>query len=508
VAPLRRLTRDEYDNTIRELLGDTSRPGSELPTEEQRLGFNNNAEAQSVSPLLVEQYLAIAERVATTAVGDRLTDLVGACDPSKDRDEACWRRFVDGFGKRAYRRPLGPDDVAALRSAFDVGKSAGGFKHGLRLALTALLQSAPFLYRVEVGSPAMPAEPVVRLTAWELAARLSYLFWRTPPDAALLAAAEASRLGTREEIAAQAARLLADPKVRDMTADFHEQWLDLENVARLEKDPKAFPAWSATVAAAMQSETRRFVDSALWSGDGTFTSLLTAPFTFANAALGKFYGLTAPLGTSFQKVDLAGKPRGGLLTQGALLAAHAKPDQTHPIKRGAFVRTRLLCQELPAPPNDVEIDFPPLSKTLTTAERFARHRTSPSCSACHGLIDPIGLAFETFDAVGVHRTSENGKPIDARGEIVGLEGATFEGAAGLGKLLAGRRVARACAVTTWFRYAYGRAEQRRDACSLDVLERRFEASGGKLRDLLAALVETDAFLYLRKPDGFEKGATP
>ncbi len=508
-APIRRLNRFEYNNTVRDLLGDTTRPATDFPVENIVLGFDNNAAALTASPALIEDYLGAAERLATFAVENNLEGLV-ACSVAKHSELGCARRFIRTFGKRAYRRPLTDGDVEILLGVFVRGYHAFGFKGGIRWSLVAMLSSVQFLYRIESGVPTGAGQPVTRLTAWELASRLSYLIWRSMPDAELFAAAEAGRLTTRTEIDTQLSRMLAHPKAHATVADFHEQWLQLQALDDLPKDKKIYPTFKPDIARLLKQEATSFIDDVFWGSEGTLAALYTAPFTYVDAALAKYYGLPVPKGTGFKKVDLKGQMRAGILTQGGLLAVQAQENQTHPVRRGAFVRRSLLCEELPPPPQNVVFQIPPPSPTLTGRERFEEHRSDPACSGCHRLTDPIGFGFENFDGVGLYRTMDNGHPIDASGQVVGMPGGgEFNGPIELAQLLSKSDQAAECMVLSWFRYGYGRGPERGvDDCSLDVLRRSFSANHFKVKDLFVALAHTDAFQYLRVGSGVATKPAP
>ncbi len=496
---IRRLNRVEYNNTVRDLLGDVTSPASSFAPEPAVHAFDNDAASLSASPVLIEDYLSAAERLSSTAVDKDLNGLLG-CDPVKTGEDACAQQFFASFGKRAYRRPLAAEDTQILTGIYTKIKTLSGFKSAIRLSLATMLGSSHFLYRVEFGAaPAKAGDTVTKLTTWELATRLSYLLWRTTPDTALLTAAESNKLGTREEIDAQVTRMLADPKARATVADFHEQWLRLRNLDGLEKDATVYPTFKPQIADLMKAEALKFIDNVVWDGAGTMKDLYTSPFTFADATLSKYYGLPAPVGAGMQKIAVDSQPRSGLLTQGGLLSVLAQPNSTHPVRRGAFVRQNLMCQTLPPPPDGVVFKVPPPSKVLTGRERFLQHRVDPACSGCHSLTDPIGFGFENFDGVGIYRATENGKVVDASGEVVGLEGGgIFNGPAELGALLGKSTVAADCMVTAWFRYGYGRdLAGSTDACSVDILKRGFASRNFKVTDLLASLTKTDAFQFRR-----------
>jgi hypothetical protein len=513
-AYVRRVTRLEYDNTVRDLLllGTPTTIADQFPTEEVRLGFDNNAAALSVSPALAEQYLDAAETLATAAVKTNMAKLV-PCDPTTVGIDACGAQFIAAFGQRAYRRPLAAADTTLLTGIFDVGK-ATDFATGVRLVVETVLQSPQFLYRLEMGRAPTASDPsvavadgsapnptkVVRLTDWEMASRLSYMIWGSMPDDALFAAAAAGKLSAPADIDAQAQRLLKDPKAHDMVADFHNQWLGFGAVSSVEKDATVYPAFTPAIAGLMQQESQKFLDDVVWNENASLAMYFTAPFTFVNGPLAQYYGIPGVTGNAFVKAPLDGTHRVGLLTQGGFLAVQAKSNQTSPVHRGKFVREQLLCQTLPPPPPNIQIKPPALSATLTTRQRFAMHSADAACSPCHHLMDPIGLGFEGFDGAGAYRATENGQTVDSSGQVDSadpeLQG-PYSGVAELEAKLGQSATVQACVTTQWFRYAYGRAETDADSCSMATLATQFSAGGYKVQDLLAALTQTKAFLYRR-----------
>lgn len=494
-ARVRRLNRFEYDNTVRDLLADTTHPARQFPTEERsRLGLDNDASALTISPVLVEQYQQAAESLAAASLNN-LASLL-PCDPQQAGEEACGKAFIATFGAIAFRRPLATDESDRLWRVLDAGRSSEGFAAGVRMVLETVLQSPAFLYRVELGVTPVAAGTPVRLTSFEMAARLSYFFWQSMPDDALRAAAANDGLTQDDAIAAQAARLLADPKARQMASHFHEAWLRLDRYATLEKDAQIFAGFTPEIPALLSEETRQFLEHWLWEGEGDVASLFTAPYTYANQKLAAYYGLSGPTGDAFERVALPPEQRQGLLGQGGLLAVLSKANQTGPVQRGKFVREQFFCQDIPPPPAGVVIKAPDLSPTLSTRERFSQHSKDPTCQGCHGLMDPIGLSLESIDGAGRFRSMENGKPIDASGNIAQTDVAgSFSGLSGLAQKLASSEQVKGCVERAWFQYAYGRAPTDEDACTLAKLDERFKSSGYKLKDLLVALAQTDAFRY-------------
>jgi hypothetical protein len=492
-SPLRRMTRSEYDNTVRDLLGDARHPGRGFPGEETTLGFHNNAETRSVSDVLVEGYLAAAEQLAADAVA-KLSTLL-PCDPGKSGEAACLDTFLDTFGKRAWRRPLTGAEKENLRAAFKLGTD---FPDGIASVVQVLLLSPQFLYRYEQGL-AIPGASYARLSPYELASRLSYLLWGTMPDPELMAAADAGRLSTRAEVMAQATRLLNDPThAAPMVTEFAGQWLNLDELASIDKEATAFPTWKADLRGALRTEADTFIQDVLWKEDGKLGTLLTAPFTFMNGPLAAYYGASGVTGDAFQKVPVDPTQRGGLLTQAGLLSVLGNNDVglTSLVYRGRFVREQLLCQPIPDPPENAQDDNPPFTATTTAREWSLARRAKATCGTCHEQLDPIGLGLENFDAVGLYRTMEKGKPIDARGELTDTDvDGPFSGAPALGKKLAGSAMVRECVATQWFRWGFGRDAVKADGCTVTTLNKAFAASGGDVRQLLLALTQTDAFLF-------------
>jgi hypothetical protein len=493
-SPLRRLTRGEYDRTVRDLLGDTRGLAKSFPQEEIEHGFDNAAELRSVSDVLSEDYLAAAEQLATAAVA-KLDALIG-CD-GKAGEPACLDRLLDGFGKRAWRRPLFPEEREHLKKVFTDSRTTS-FADGVQGVIEVMLLSPQFIYRVERGVAVAGAD-YARLTHHEMASRLSYTLWGTMPDEALFAAADAGKLGTRAEVAAQAKRMLDDPRAADMVTGFAGQWLQLDKLADSEKDVTVYKTYKPELLGLFREESEAFVQN-VWKTDAKLTTLLTAPYTFVNGALAQFYGISGVTGDAFQKVPAEAGHRAGLLTQASLLAANAAPDQSSPVHRGVFVREQLFCNELPPPPPEVNANPPALDPKQTTAERFAAHRADPKCAGCHELIDPIGLGFENFDGIGLWRSMEGSKPVDAHGNIAGTDVAgPFNGALELSDKLARSKDVSTCMVTHWFRFGNGRDVGSEDACTIETLTGAFKQ--GSIRDLLMALVQSDAFF-------FRKGVSP
>jgi hypothetical protein len=469
-SPIRRLTRIEMDNAFRDLLGDTSKAAHAFVPEEESLGFDNNADALGMSNLLAEQVMEAAEKLASTAAPK--------VAPCAGDQATCARDFIKKWGKRAWRRPLTDDEVSALLALYEKGKVDGTYNDGIALVIQRMIQSPYFIYRFETGDVATLKDGVVQLTPYEQATRLSFFLWNTTPDEALMQKAEEGKLATAEGIAAIAREMLKDPRAKESVANFHAQWLELGKLESVAKDPVMFPDFNAAMRTAMRAETEAFVDHVFWQ-NGSFDEFLTAPYTFVDG----------------EKTTL--DHRSGILTMPSILTLQAKSNQSSPVHRGKFVRERLLCMQLPPPPNDIVIKPPDLDPNLSTRQRFSEHSTNPACSGCHKLMDPIGFGFENFDAIGRWRDKDGKFDVDANGEVFASNDADgkFVGVSDLGEKLAKSQQVKACIVTQWFRYAYGRGEAEADTCALKRLNESFAKAGYDLRELMVALTQSDAFRF-------------
>jgi hypothetical protein len=495
-TPFHRMSRFEYDNTVRDLLGDDSNPALALPPDEASTGFDNQSSSLGVTELSAEQYLEVAEQVAGRAVKN-LPALLG-CDPKAIGESACAQSFIKDFGKRAFRRPLDGTQRKRLVDLFTWGRGKYGFTAGIKLVLTAMLQSPRFLYRVELGMPDPGAPGVTALDGWEIASRLSYLLWASTPDQELLDAAENDRLGTPAEIAAQAARMLEDPRARGSVGRFHEQWLGVSLIDGITKDTSVYPEYHDSLKELWRQETVRFLEQVVFEDHGGIHEMLTAPWTMMNGDLAAFYGIEGgPTGSDWVRVDLDPTQRAGFMTQASILAMQAKPNQTSPVHRGKFVRERVLCEVLPAPPPNMTVAPPPVDPHATTRQKFMQHSADPYCASCHQYMDGVGLGFEHYDGIGLWRDTDHDLPVDARGAVVGSSDSDgpFDGVIQLAGRLARSEEVRDCLVTEWFRYAYGRDHTDADACTVAQLQATLSGSGGRVEDLLIALTQTDAFRY-------------
>lgn len=486
-APLRKLTNTELDHTLSDLLGVEGTARDRLPSDGTVHGFENAAATVNVSQLAADGLMRVAEDATAAADWTALLP----CDPASG-DRACARTFVSDFGARAFRRPLSAEEEGVLLDLYDAMIGIEGFSSTMGLVVQAVLQSPQFLYRIELGESGATGD-VVPLTDHELATRLSYLLWETTPDDALLAEADAGTL--RGGLDDQIERMLADPRARRTVSHMVEQWLQITDLQDQPKDALSYPEWSPDLALELREETRRFVEHEVFDGEGTLDALLLSRTAFVDGPVAELYGVQGPPSPErWVEVQLPADERAGLLTRAALLADAAHADQTSVVHRGKLVYEQLFCGIQPAPPGDLNITLPPLDDELSTRERYARHIQDPACSGCHLNMDPVGLGFEHYDAVGAWRDTEgNGLPIDASGVVnYGSARGHFDGVIELSQKAAGAADVSDCFVTQWFRYGFGREPATTETCELDELKASF-ADERDVLSLLSALPRTEAF---------------
>lgn len=480
-APARLLTRYEYDNTVRDLLGiDQKLARDNFPRENSTGGFENSVDSHVVNPLLVRRYLETAEQLAATAVQQN----------DYPDDEA----FLRGFLRRAFRRPPTDDEVESFETMYAKSRADYGAKRAKEMVIATVLQSPQFLYRLEFADDRQPNE-IVKNGPYEMANRLSYTFWSTMPDEQLFAAAQNDELQTREQIEAQVRRMLADPHARTTVGHFYRQWLHLDALSDAVKDESAFGPLPDGAVQDWRASIDEYIQWVHFENDGTLQTLMTADTVFMTPDLAPMYGAEANGGMTRVSME----KRSGLLTQPALLALLAYPDQSSPIHRGIFVREKLLCQPLPPPPANMMIEPPDPDPNATTRERFAQHTENDSCAGCHSLIDPLGFGFERYDGVGRYRTEENGSTIDASGELIASGDDTidgeYDGAVELSERLATSEPVRDCVADQWTTFALGRPATSADLCSVDEIRETFAESDGRFEDLFVAIATSDAMRY-------------
>jgi hypothetical protein len=500
--PLRRLTLLEYRNTVRDLLGVSADQVTLTGiTSDQASGLSGFVRGGALTTGDDARAFMNAADGATKLIAGKL-DTVLPCKPiptGAAEQGTCIDQFIEKFGGRAFRRPVAPAEAMALRKLYDTQRSAdvgATFEQAVSTLVSSILQSPAFLYHWELG-PNAPLKDgnSVRYNPYEMASKLSYLFWATMPDDKLFGLAAQGGLSSPEQIATEAQRLLGDPRAKDAIQDFHFQWLEIAGLTDMPKDP-GFTDYSPAVAKAMVNETNMFVSSVFFGPKPTLETLFTSSTSFVDAGLAKLYGATAG-GAGMQQVDLNPTQRAGLLTQGSFLAVKSDADVTVPPRRGETVLHRALCIDLEIPPNIVVPAVKDPNPMQTTRQRFEEHSKDPCATACHSVIDPIGFAFEKYDAVGAYRTTENSQQVDSSGtvELPKSGKITFKDAIELSAILSKAPETRDCSIRQWLRYALGRREVDTENPSLAVLADSFQKSNYNLRDLLVSITKTRAFTH-------------
>lgn len=407
---VRRLSKSELTHSLEQLLGARPAVSIDFPVDPLSGGYDTNANDLRVTSLLANTLFDSIPALAAQAVAT-----LPPCDAS-----ACASQLLSDFARRAYRRAPSTQELAEVVGVYEAARAASDAPTALTRAVSVILQSPDFLYATELGAPDGTGK-VVTLLPHELATQLSFLVTGMPPDAELNAAAESGALGGPDGREAQARRLLRTPAARAVWNTFAAQWFELTQIDKLDKDASVFPTWSSK-RAQIVNDAQTFFSGRVLDQNATLADLLNA----------------------------------GLLKQPAFLATHAQSLDDSPVQRGHFVRVRMLCQDIPPPPPTLKVTLPPPDPTLTTRQRIAAHTAGDSCRACHTLMNPIGYAFEGFDAMGQPRTTDNGQPVDTSGELTESDvNGTFAGPDELAAKLGQSAAARECFARQWFQFASG-----------------------------------------------------
>ena len=481
-----------YANAVRDLLGVASFPAPRN-TGGSTVSFFANA-TERLTTVLAFELKTLAEEAGTRARAQ-----AASLAPCSGDVETCARRFIERFGRRAFRRPLATSEVEALLAVYRVGREQdGAYDAGIGLVVEAMLQAPSFLYRRELGTSAEGAE---RLDAFELATMLSFFLVDTIPDEALLDAAEDGRLDDADGLRREVERLSSSREGRSATAAMVLRLFELPRLASAERNDTAF---TVDLRASMAEETRRFVDDVLFERGGSLAELLSSRRSFVDARLAAHYGVAYPSGaTDFVETLLPESERAGLLTQASWLTAFADIEETSVVKRGLFMARELLCEIIPAPPEGVVERTAETLAALPDERSRAEFRKSDGlCGACHRSIDAYGVLFETYDQLGRFRTELHGKPVDASWDVLTPESIAGPATALVPVLdqLAQAPEVRACIATKVASYAFGRPLTAREACNLADVARSF--AGGD--DLTALVREVALWPGLR----VRKGGAP
>ena len=495
VAP-RRLNRLEYNNTVRDLFGITSRPADAFPADGGGGGgFDNNADTLFVPPILMERYLEAAGKIVREAPVERLAPFKASWHISED---SIAKKTFQFQARRVFRRPPEKAEIDRFTELYrTLRKNGTAHIDAIRTVTVAMLVSPSFLFRIE---PEPTAAGPVPLGDFELASRLSYFLWASTPDDALLDLAAKGRLHEPDIIEAQCRRMLLDPKVNAFAESFVGQWLGTRNLKTTTRpDPGKFPVYTDALRDAMCDEpVLCFVHQA--RANRPILDWLDADYTFVNAELARHYGLdtniTPNLSATLERVQLKEKNRGGLLGMGAVLTLTSYPLRTSPVLRGRWVLEEVLGTPPPPPPPLVpglpSDDSP--KEGLTFRQRLEKHREKPECASCHARMDPLGFGMENFDPIGRWRSEIGGKPVDASGELPG--NLKFEGPAALKTILLQRKdLFLRNYVERMLSYALGRGLDYYDAPAIQRILERLDKEHAGAQSLVLGVATSYPFLF-------------
>lgn len=485
---VRVLSKFEYINTINDLFGrnDAESLASAIGNDTEIRGFDNNAKSNSITIARMNSYWTTAGGIAEVASVNGWLN-TNQCSQQNAGVGYC---FVEKFGRLAFRRNLTNEEKTEYADLFALGSNS---EEGARIVVQTMLVSPNFLYRTELGQNG-------RLTQFEVATLLAYTFWGSTPDAALLDKAASNSLSNVTQIKATVAQMLTDERAQKQFVHFGRQWLHVDSVVGLDRDPQLFPAFTNSVAQAMDQEVEMFLQEILLKDGYNMSDFFVSGFTFANSVLANFYGIGGVSGNNMQKVlTMPGDHRGGVLSLGAILARNSKFEESHPIHRGLLVRRNLLCQQFPTPPPNVG-EIEPFDRSKPTRERFRAHTEQDGCINCHQYIDEIGFASLNFDAVGQYRNTElNGAAVDASGSISGLVKMTgsdsynFNNLQDLSDILAGDGLmpTSSCLAEQFQRMMDGVAEP--DSCTVESTVARWDPQTSSIKDLWVEIVASQVF---------------
>jgi hypothetical protein len=483
-----RLTDRQYLNVIADLFGvDVSAETLTMPLDPKVDGFRNAASALLPSDLRIEGYATLARSVARQVDWGQLLSRGGVC---ADFNDGCRKAFFAVIGRRLFRRPLSTEQVARFAPLFDaVAREGDPFPLAAGLVVVAMLQSPELLYRLESG----PVDD------FALATRLSFLLWNSTPDDALLDAAAHAQL-TGAALHAQITRMLADDRAHRALRDYVDDWLDADKLLRTSRDPALFPQFSGALAGDMREEIHRLFARVVWQDDADLVGVLRAEHTMITPALARLYGLAPPSATDgFADQDLSQTPnRSGLLTQaGILTITSVGGPGSSIVDRGLFVLRNFMCRTTPEPPSNVP-DLPSADSGKSERDRLAQHRTDPVCASCHSQFDPLGIAFERYDAIGALQTMDaGGNRLTGAGTLtVNGQDIPYNDVREFVSALTRSTDVGACLARKVLQYAFARPLAAEDEAVITELSTRFAQGGHRYQGLLASLAEG---AWMRRP---------
>ena len=500
VASLRRLTEQEYRNSIADIFGkEIQVRGSFEPTK--RTGGLEAASTAllSVTPVGLESFNKMAGDIAAQVTAEKYRAKL-PCTPQdpKAPDDACAREILSHYGLLLFRRPLTAAELGnPVGLVHGLTERTNDFYAGLQYGLSMLLQLPDFLFRKEVAVPSADGKNGT-LDSYSRATRLSFLMWDTTPDAELLRAAGNGEFNTSAGLAKQVDRLIASPRLEVGMRAFFDDMLELDTFDTVSKDSLLYPKWGSAMATSAREETLRTVLRLTLDDNGDIRDLMTTRQTYIDRRLAMLYRVAFPFTGDWVKYEFpAESGRSGILTQISMLSMFSHPGRSSPTKRGVAINEIFLCSPTPVPPNNVDFSVVnnPNSSMKTLREQLMAHATNPTCAACHQRSDPVGLSLEAFDTIGGYRTTENGEPINVSATI---QGHTFSGAQGLGQYMHDNPRYPACVARKL--YSYSRGLKSSSVDDFQDAYKAFQNSGFRLRALLKSMAVSDSFYAVGPPE--------
>ena len=500
VVSLRRLTEQEYRNSIADIFGkEIQVRGSFEPTK--RTGGLEAASTAllSVTPVGLESFNKMAGDIAAQVTAEKYRTKL-PCTPQdpKAPDDACAREILSHYGLLLFRRPLTAAELEKpVGLVHGLTERTNDFYAGLQYGLSMLLQLPDFLFRKEVAIPSADGKSGT-LDSYSRATRLSFLMWNTTPDAELLRAAGNGEFKTPAGLARQVDRLIASPRLEVGMRAFFDDMLELDTFDTVSKDSLLYPKWGSAMASSAREETLRTVIGLTLDDNGDIRDLMTTRQTYIDRRLAMLYGVAFPFTGNWVKYEFpAESGRSGILTQISMLSMFSHPGRSSPTKRGVAINEIFLCSPTPTPPNNVDFSVVnnPNSSMKTLRERLMAHATNPTCAACHQRSDPVGLSLESFDTIGGYRTTDNGEPINVSATI---QGHTVSGAQGLGQYMHDNPRYPACVARKL--YSYSRGLNSSSVNDFPDAYKAFQNSGFRLRALLKSMAVSDSFYAVGPPE--------
>lgn len=497
---VRRLTEAQYRNTVSDIFGEDIKVVGRFEPEMRVDGLLAVGSSEvSITTAGYEQYFSMAKNIASQVFDEeRRKTIVNCTAENTEADKQCASEFLTTWGEKVFRRPLSEEEKSGwLDSALSISKDSGDIYKGLEYVLSGMLITPDFLFIVDNVEPHKKGH---RLTAYSKASRLSYALWNTLPDEELMAVATSDELHEQKVLEAQVTRMLADSRVSQGVAAFFADFLQLDRFDILEKDKIIYPAFNQSVAASAKEQIVKLVLDHIVENQESYLDLYTTRNTWINRDLGVIYAVPVQKSEGWEKFEFPeGDPRSGILSHVGFTALHSHPGRSSATLRGIAIRDLLLCQ--PVAPAPAAVNFTVVQDTenpefKTARERLTQHRTDDACSGCHKVIDPIGLALETFDGAGQFRTKENGELIDTSGDIDGMH---FKDANELGKAIKSHPATAACLAEKAIKYALGRSIDPTEYPWVKSIEESFAENNFNVINLFKDIVTDETFYQVKVP---------